>query len=300
MAKILTGSDTGLFSVFETVFGETPATPVFSPVCANSHNFKLNRDSIEDNCLTPDRKVRGYRQGNESVSSTLAANLRYGDFDPYIEAVLGGAWTTNVVGIGLTQRSATFQQDLNLDVDEYHRWRGNSFNTLAISAQPNSPITIDIGILGRDLDSANLTSEVVGATYNAASGNEMFDSYTGSVTVDSVVQTVVTGIDLSIDNGMESAYTLFNKSTLQPSMKKCRVSASLSFYYTDKTLFEKFLNETTFDVNCTFTGPGGNSLRADLIDCKFTSGGPEITDDGNIQPTQEIMAEDITFTRIPV
>ena len=301
-----TGSKHTLHYVLETVYGTTPATPVFTPICITGDTLGMTKDAIEAGCLRADRQIKDLRHGNRQIGGDIPTELEYGTFDDMLEAGLMGTWATNVLKAGIVRRSFTFEKYFDLATDEYHRFTGGEVNTVSISVAPNAMVTMSLGIIGKDMDSANLTSQVAGATYGAVSTNSPFDSFTGSINEGGSAIATITQIDFNLENGIEPAFVIGSQTMINPSDGKSRVTGTLTAYFEDSSLYSKFLNETSSSVDFTLTDVGGSSLTFDMPNIKYSGGNPDVSGEGPITLALEFSAlydntdlSQIVITRAP-
>ena len=286
---IATGSKHSLHYVSESTYGTTPATPAFTPLCITGVSTGLTRDAIESGCLSDDRQLKDVRNGNKQGGGSIDTELVYGDADAFLEAALMGTWTANVLKAGTTRRSFTVERGFNgLDTPEYHRNLGLELSGFELSLAPNSVATMTYNALFKSLNVA--TSQIAGATYNAATTNVPFDSFTGSITEGGSGVGVVTQIDMSLDNGMEPAFVLFDDETIRPSDGKSRITGTLTAYYEDKSLYEKFVNGTNSAIVFTAIDPDGNQYEFNLPNIKYTGGNPDVSGDGPVTLALEFSA----------
>lgn len=287
---IATGSKHTLHYVEESTYGVTPTTPVFKPLCITAVSLGMTKDGIGAGCLRADRQVKDLRHGNRQIGGDVNSELEYGTFDDMLEAAFMGTWTANVLKAGITRRSFTFERFFDVGTDEYHRYTGSEVNTLNISVAPNAMVTTTLGIIGKDLDSANLTSQVAGATYDAPSTNSPFDSFTGTINEGGSPVAVVTQIDLNLENGIEPAFVIGSQTTIEPSDGKSRLSGTLTAYYENKDIYEKFLNETASSISFSLVDPAGNTTQFDMSNIKYTGGNPDVSGDGPVTVAMEFTA----------
>jgi len=284
---IATGSRHDMAYVAESIFGTTPTTPVFTPIRHNGTTLGLSKDAIESEELREDRQVAHYRHGNKSVSGDVNFEMSYGSYDDLLEAALAGTWATDVLKAGTTRRSFTVERH-HEDIGKYLRSTGCSMNTLSLSIAPNSMVTGSFGIVGKGF--AVSSSAVSGATYNAETTTAPFDSFTGSITEGGSGIAVVTALELSIDNGMEALYVVGSDESLEPSIGKSMVTGSITAYFEDSTLIDKFIAETESSIQFVLTDLAGNSYTVDLPKVKYNSGNPEVGGPGAITVSLDFVA----------
>jgi hypothetical protein len=284
---IATGSRHNMAYVVESTFGTTPSTPAFTPIRHTGTTIGLSKDSIESEELREDRQVANYRHGNKSVSGDINFELSYGSFDDILEAVLCGTWNTNVLKAGTTRRSYTIERH-HQDIGKYLRSTGCNFNTMSLSVAPNSMVTGSFGVIGKGFSVAS--TAVTGATYNTESVTAPFDSFSGSITEGGSSIAVVTSLELNIENGMEALYVIGSSDTLQPSIGKSMVNGSITAYFEDSTLIDKFINETSSSLSFTLTDAAGNDYLFELPNVKYNSGNPEVGGAGAVTVSLDFVA----------
>ena len=300
---IATGSRHDMAYVAESTFGTTPATPVFVPIRHTGTTLGLSKDAIESEELRQDRQIAHYRHGNKSVSGDVNIELSYGSFDDLLQATLAGSWASDVLLAGTTRRSFTIERH-HSDINKYLRSTGCSFNSMSLSVAPNSMVTGSFSIIGKSFTVAS--TAISGATYSSESTSAPFDSFTGSVNEGGSSVAVVTGIELSVDNGMEALYVVGSDETLLPSIGKSTVTGSITAYFENSLLIDKFISETASSLEFTLTDQAGNSYIFELPNVKYNSGNPEVGGPGAITVSLDFVAlydsgtgSQIQITRVP-
>jgi hypothetical protein len=282
MATIATGSKTEISYVPEVTYGVTPPTPAFQKICYTGTTLGITKDTIESTCLTSDRQVKEVRTGNRQTAGDLNAELSYDAYDVLIEAALMGTWTADVLKAGSISRSFTIEKYFDLDVDEYHRFTGCLVNTWSVNVAPNQMVTSNFGLIGKDIDDQNLTSQVAGATYSPEVLNPPFDSFTGTIEEGGAPIATVTEIDITLDNTAEVNYVLMSKTTIQPGEGKSRLTGTLTAFFDSSALYSKFLTEASSSLKFTLTDQDGNDLEVNIPNLKYTSGNPDVSAEGPV------------------
>lgn len=288
MSTTAVGAKSTLHFVEEVTRGTTPATPTWTPCPMTGVSIGLTKDALESAKLRADRQVEDLRHGNRNVAGAIDSELEYAAFDDLLEAAFMGTWTTNVLKTGTARRSFTFEKFIDVATDEYHRFTGCDVNTLNINVAPNQMVTMSFGIIGEDVTTN--TSQVAGSIYSADVGNQPFDSFTGTITEGAASIAVVTSMDLTLDNGMNPQFVIGSSTTICPTEGKSRLTGSIEVLYESKTLYDKFINETSSELVLTLTDPAGNSYQIDIPNIKYTSGNPDVSGDGPITVSLEFTA----------
>ena len=300
---IATGSRHNLSYVVEATFGTTPSSPGFTPIRHTGTTLGLSKDAVESEELREDRQVAHFRHGNKSVTGDINFELSYGGLDALLEATLCGTWATNVLKAGTTRRSYTVERH-HQDIGKYLRSTGCQFNTMSLSVAPNSMVTGSFGIIGSGFSTSG--SALGSATYSAESTTAPFDSFSGSITEGGSAIAIITALELNIDNGMEALYVVGSADTLLPSIGKSSVTGSVTAYFENTTLLDKFVPETTSAIQFTLTDAAGNDYIVLLPKVKYNSGNPEVSGPGAITVTLDFVAlynssdaSQIKITRVP-
>jgi hypothetical protein len=300
---IATGSRHNLSYVVEAAFGTTPSSPGFTPIRHTGTTLGLSKDAVESEELREDRQVAHFRHGNKSVTGDINFELSYGGLDALLEATLCGTWATNVLKAGTTRRSYTVERH-HQDIGKYLRSTGCQFNTMSLSVAPNSMVTGSFGIIGSGFSTSG--SALGSATYSAESTTAPFDSFSGSIKEGGSAIAIITALELNIDNGMEALYVVGSADTLLPSIGKSSVTGSVTAYFENTTLLDKFVAETTSSIEFTLTDAAGNDYIVLLPKVKYNSGNPEVSGPGAITVTLDFVAlynssdaSQIKITRVP-
>jgi len=300
---IATGSRHNLSYILESTFGTTPSSPGFTPIRHTGTTMGLTKEAMESEELREDRQIAHYRHGNKSVSGDINFELSYGGLDALLEAVMCGSWATNVLKAGTTRRSFTLERH-HQDIGKYLRSTGCQFNAFSLSVAPNSMVTGSFGVIGKGFTTSSST--LGSSTYSAETTTAPFDSFTGSITEGGSAVAVITGLELNVDNGMEALYVVGSDETLEPSIGKSTVTGSITAYFENTALIDKFIGETASAIVFTLTDALGNDYIVSLPNIKYNSGSPEVSGPGAITVTLDFVAlynasdaSQMKITRVP-
>ena len=303
---IANGAQHSIHFISEATYGTTPATPAFKPFPHTGTNLAMTKDGLESEKLRGDRQVEDFRHGNQTISGDISAELEYGDLDDILQAVLCGTWAADVLKAGTTRRSFTIERKFaDLTVPEWHRYTGCEFNTFSLSVSPNAIVTSTFGVIGKGL--ALATTAIAGSTYAAATVAQPFDSFTGSITEGGSAIAVVTSIEFTLENGLEPLFAVGSKTTNRPSIGKSRLTGTMTTYFESKTLYEKYINETSSSILLTLVDLAGNQYIFDFSNVKYNSGQPDVSGEGAVTVSMDFIAlydatdaSQIVITRDPV
>lgn len=234
------GSRTQLAYISEVTYGTTPASPAMISLPFNTHSVDLTKTRVQSAEITPDRMPRIDRHGQRTVSGDIVVEMRPADYDFLLEGALFGAFATNVLNTGTTVKSFTLE-DGALDITQYRAFTGCMVNTMQMTIAPNQMTMATFGIVGKDMTQS---ATPLDATLTAASGNEPFDSFSGAISEGGSTIAYVNSIDFTLNNNLSPTFALGDVDTTQMEFGMSTLEGTMTVYYQDATLINKFLNET--------------------------------------------------------
>ena len=249
MYTIASGANHGLRYVEETMPGTTPASPRMVELNHNSCSLTLSRDTFTANALRPDRQIPFHRTGVDKVSGDVAFDLVSGEYDPFLHAALAGNWTGDVLDAGTAVHAFTLERAFK-NIGQYATYTGCFVNQLSLSIKPNEMITGTFSFVGL---SGEKGGTPLSASPTPAPEGDPVDSFRGSLKIDDSVIAVITGIDLTLANGIEPQYGLFGRSAQAVSWGRSTLSGTLSAFYTDGNLPDMFINDARVKLEFTLT-----------------------------------------------
>jgi hypothetical protein len=225
-----------------------------------TQNLTLAKERVQGNDLQPDRMQRTDRHGNRSVSGEIVADLRKADYDPFFESVFFNTFSTNVLKVGTTPKSFSIEDSAN-DIAQFRLFTGMMVSSMAVSIRPNQMVTATMSMVGKDMAIAGTSLDPV---KTAASTNSPFDSYSGVMRVGNAGGSlsslgIVTGIDFTINNELAPTFVVGSPSTPQIEYGMAAVEGTLTAYFEDASLINRFLNETQTALEVSVDDPTGLS-----------------------------------------
>jgi hypothetical protein len=236
------GARTRLSYIAEATFGTTPSSsPVFTQIPFNTHSLDLQKSRVQSAMITSDRMATIDRHGQRGVSGDIAVEMRPADYDWLLEGALFGAFSSDVLNTGTTVKSFSIQ-DAALDITQFRTFEGSMVNTMQMTLRPDEMVMATFGMVGQDM--AQAASAPAGGTYTAASTNEPFDAFSGTITEGGSAIAYVNSIDFTLNNNLGQTYVLGSNVTPQMEFGMSTLEGTMTVYYQDKALIDKFLGET--------------------------------------------------------
>jgi len=290
------GSNLELLYAVEESWAELAATPTVYKLRATSFNVNLSKDTFTSNELRSDRQVAELRTGMKSISGDIETELIYGAFDDLIESAMFNTWASDgTITIGTTQRSLTIQRGFP-EISAYSAFSGCVVNQWSVSIRPNAVVTSTFSIIGKDMGNSQvLTGGTDKSTYAP------FDSFTGTLKEGGTTIAVVTGLDFTLNNNISPLQVLMQDAAVGLAEGRANITGTLTAYFTDVSLLDKFVNETISSIEVTLTDPDGNSLTFYFPRIKYTGGDVPVNDEGPVTISLPFTAlKDDTYTSLQI
>ena len=250
------GSRSSLSYIVESTFGTTPAGN-FTNLPFSTHSLNLSKDRVAGNDIQSDRMPRVDRHGNRQVGGDIAVDMRDADYDDWLEAAMLNTWSTNVLKVGTTPKFFSIE-DYAADIDQARLFTGCTVNTMGVSLAPNQMVTTTFGVVGKDM-----TIGATEKTQDDASGAAPFDAYSGDLSIGDVgagsASAIVTGLDFTLTNGYAPTFVIGDDSAPSLEFGRAEVEGTLSAYFEDAALVNRFLNETETEIEVS-VGDGTNTM----------------------------------------
>ena len=263
------GSRSSLSFITESTFGTTPAGN-FTNLPFSTHSLNLTKDRVAGTDIQADRMARVDRHGNRQVGGDIVVDLRDGDFDVFLESAMLNTWATNVLKVGTTPKFFSIE-DYAADIDQARVFTGMSVSTMGISLAPNQMVTTTFGMVGKDM-----TMSATEKTQDAASGAAPFDAYSGDISIGNVggaaAVAIVTALDFTLNNSYAPTFVIGDDSAPSLEYGRAEVEGTLTAYFEDAALINRFLNETETEIEVSVDDPtGANSYTFQFPRVKINS-----------------------------
>jgi len=263
------GSRSSLSFVTEATFGTTPAGS-FANLPFSTHSLNLTKDVLTGTDIEADRMPRVNRQGNRQVGGDVVVDLRDGDYDLLLESAMLSAFATNILKVGVLPKFFSIE-DFAADIDQARLFTGMSVSTMAISLAPNQMVTTTFGMVGKDM-----TISGTEKTQVAATGAQPFDAYSGDISIGAVgtpvASAIVTALDFTLNNSYAPTFVIGDDSAPSLEYGRAEVEGTMTAYFEDAALINRFLNETETAIRVSVDDPtGANAYTFDFPKVKINS-----------------------------
>lgn len=150
MALITTDGSKTLYTYFPETTAGTAAAGAYQTLRSKvGVKFDLKRDTFMSKDRRSDRMESSMSYGNRSGSGSIPIEWSFGTYDSILEAILGGTWTAEVLKIGNTARTFTFEETSD-ELDIVERMLGVQFSGFSISQKVNNIAEGTLDFMFRD------------------------------------------------------------------------------------------------------------------------------------------------------
>ncbi len=256
------GSRSSLSLIAESTFGTTP-TGDFTNLPFSTHSLNLTKDRLAGTDIQADRMARVDRHGNRQVGGDIVVDLRDGDYDLLLQSAMLNTFDTNVLKVGTTPRFFSME-DYAADIDQARLFTGMSVSTMGISLAPNQMVTTTFGMVGKDMTISD-TQKI----QDEASGAVPFDAYSGDIGIGNVAGAstvaIVTALDFTLTNSFAPTFVIGDDSAPSLEYGRAEVEGTLTAYFEDASLINRFLDETATEIEVSVDDPSGNNAYTFLF-----------------------------------
>ena len=249
------GSRSSLSYGVESTFG-VAATGTYGGLPIKTHSLDLSKDRLQGMDIYSDRMPRVSRHGNRQTAGTIEVDLRKGNYDDFLESGMMSSFdSSDVMTVGTTPKFLTIEDALN-DITQFRLFTGMTVSSTSFSIAPNQMVNTVFTMVG-----ANMTVSGTGKTTSAAVINDPFDSYSASMYEGGVgsgdVISIISSIDFSITNSFAPTFVVGSDTTPQLEFGRSIIEGTITAYFEDLSLLNKFLNETESEIEINVDAPAG-------------------------------------------
>jgi len=200
----------------------------------------------------------GYN-GTYTVTACTTTSVSFANATTAAQTV-AGTIVNKALKVGTTPKSFSIE-DAATDISQYRLFTGMTVDSVSISTKPNQMVTTTFSMVGKDMTISGVSLD---PTKDPSSSNQPFDSYSGALSIGNsgspmTAVAIITGIDFSISNGLSPTFVVGSPSTPQLEYGMATVEGTLTAYFEDATLINRFINETASAFQVTVNDPSGLS-----------------------------------------
>jgi len=279
MTDVASGSRLAVTYAMEDSWASLPTANSAYELRVTGVGVNLTKESFQSQELRSDRQIADLRHGMLAVSGDIPVELSYESFDDIIESAMFEDWTSSeTIVTGTTEKSFTIQKYFS-DITQYHIFPGCVVNTWTIDVTPNGMITSSFGVMGETMTTAVAS---VLDTASVKSTNSPFDSFSGTLLEGGVANALITSINFSLTNNITTLPVIGSNTTVGLVDGRCNITGTVSAYFANSTLLDKFINETESSLSFQLVDPSSNTMTFSLPRIKYSGGDVPVNGEGPI------------------
>lgn len=279
---ISTGARAKVGYITEVTYGTTPATPALIELPFTSFSVNLTRDEYEDNSIRSDRMERYSLSGNRTVGGSIDVNLTHSLYDPLLESLCQGAFTTNVLKTGTTRKSFTVEEQA-LDITQYRVYTGLLVDKADFTIPASGIVTAKFDVIGKDQSALSGTTIDSDTIYTAPAVKAPFtdNGTSGFVKEGGSAVGYVTNLTFNVDNNHTKNFAVGSNVIRDLTTSMAKVTGTVTVFFEDAVMYNKFVNGTASSIDVKLDD-GTNQLEFFFPNVKYTGATKTINGSGPI------------------
>lgn len=297
-----TGQQLQVAYIPEVTFKTTPATPTGEIIRFTSFTLAADRSYLQNPELRTDRQKAAGRGGVMVGKGDLGGVLSYGTYDDFLEAALGGTWTTNVLKIGNTRKSFTFERLHKVNTMSFP-FLGTVVDNFTLTGKADANVEASFGLIAAVC--SNEGTATIWTATTPASTTPVLTTWAGSIKKGGTALGTVTGWTLKGANNYQEAKVCGSQNLYDLAQGTCQITGTLDLYFDSEALYTDFRAENSVTLQINIGSGTSQSYTIDLTDCRITKFGAPSTGEGMVTVSVEFESfADATntackITRIP-
>lgn len=187
---------------------------------------------------------------------------------------------------GSTRKSFSILREFSdLTSGEFLLFSGCEVSTWNIQAAANNVAKSTFSFFGRDMTGPS-DDAPTNTDYEPARDHKPFDTFKGSLEIDATEDCTVTDYSVTINNNHAAKFAVGCETSQDPAVGQSDIEGSLTMYFENTTLYQKFVDDTSFALKLTLQDLDDRQMILDLPNCRIGSGTqPDVTGDGPVTIT---------------
>lgn len=277
MAIKASGSSVKFNIGIETTFGVSPSVMQTLKCITVGESLNSSATELQSNAITEIRDIAGLRNGLYSVSGSLGVEVATQGMEIFYKGLLGNVSTTGTGPTGTGPYVKKYQRASVLPSFTLERiysgtsplmtqvYNGVKVNQIQFNFEPGSLVTASVELIGIKSikGSAPIDATPVSYPHIPFAGIDA-----SSITI-SGVQTKVITASITITNALEASNVLGDQFADDVVEGKGEVSGEVELYFSNRTHYDMFVNETEFPMVITLTR-GTDITKISIPKAKFS------------------------------
>ncbi len=250
----------------ETTYKSTPGSPSATKFYYTTESVRLNRNLISSKALRGSRQAFMPVRGNVDITGDINFELNP-QMGKFMKHIFGGyvptgssAPYTHTFSVGTLPVGLVMEkQFVDLTTPKFFKYNGLKINSFKLSAKTEGMIDCSVSLIGAKETVSN-------SAFGVASdpGYTPFDGFSGKLYVNGVSQSVITEIDLTLENGLDGNSYVFGSSGERVALPEgeAKVTGTFKALFDSIDLYNYAINHQEIGISIEFSlgdGTGGSA-----------------------------------------
>jgi hypothetical protein len=285
----------------ESTFGETPLTVSANGLDFTNESIQTEVNTFASETIRAHRMIQAVLRGNQRPGGDINCELHSEGMTTLFKHALGSVSTTGsnpythvISGASSLPVGLQFEKGFT-DIAQYFLYKGCRINTLNMNFPQEGLVNATFSILARE-EAVSTAPQDATPTYASVDPIVSFNAtlYEGAGLGSAVALGTVVEANFSVENNIREDQFVIG-SRLRYNLPEGRrvVTGSMTVFFEDVTLYNKFVNGTQASFKIVCTTAGANTVTFEFPQIQYAGGSPTpvIADDGPIQITLPFQTE---------
>ena len=260
----------------EVTYGTTPVDGVWQALRFEGESLTATPDVVVSNEIRSDRHISDQLQTGLTVGGGFNFELSPNTFDSLIESALCGAWTANVLKVGVVDSSYTLEKEFE-DVNKFITFTGMRVGQMSLSLAYGAIATGTFTFAGNGSDTPVASLVGLGST-TAATTTPILNasSDVNSVKIDGVATDIcITSMTLDVNNNLRPITCIGSVAPTNQTKGSASVTGAVEMYLDANSfvMYSNVLTQTEVSLEFTITD-GTDSYTFFLPKVKLSGDAP--------------------------
>lgn len=267
-------NDVSLKYVEELTPGTTPGTPAFKELRYTGESLNFNIENITSQEIRNDRMVSDLIQVSADSSGDINFELSYGAFDDLMESALCASWAGDTLVNGTERITYSVEKGVeNITTPQYFVYKGVQMGGMSLNFDTGSILTGTFSTMG--LDGTLSDARETGATDVPAPTNDVMNAVSNIINIE--IDNVATSasfqsMTMDLTNNLRPQDAIGSLPHVSVALGQLEVTGNMNLYFEDDSMYQLFINGTSFSFAFTVQDAAGNSYTLTFGNVEFETG----------------------------
>ena len=262
-------------------FGDILLDGLFTGCMINTFSLSIPANAMVTGSFSFIGKDGQYIGTPHTCTVTVTAGTGAGGAGTVTLTINGTAHTTASIPESSDAETVATAISTKLTTDGITHTRTGAAIALTVNALNGATPTV-VFSLGTATGPTATVGTIAAIAPTASLTDSPFDSFSGTLSEGGSPIAVVTSIDLSLANGLEPVFVVGSNTTPKIVPGRSNLTGSLSAYFENRSMLDKFINETESSIELELIDVDGNKYDIEIPRIKYTGADNGVSGEGAI------------------